>query len=72
MSWFARAVPHAREAATVLFTSSFQATLSVGALLGGLVVDTWSVSVAMVCDGLCALLMAAVLLWSSTQREPGT
>lgn len=72
MSWFARAVPHAREAATVLFTSSFQAMLSVGALLGGLVVDAWSVSVAMVCGGVCALLMARVLLWSRAQQEPGT
>jgi predicted MFS family arabinose efflux permease len=31
MSWFARAVPQASEAATVLFTSSFQAVLSAGA-----------------------------------------
>jgi predicted MFS family arabinose efflux permease len=72
MSWFARAVPQAREAATVLFTASFQATLSVGALLGGLVVDTWSVSVAMVCGGVCALLMAGVLLWRGAQQQPGT
>jgi predicted MFS family arabinose efflux permease len=62
MSWFARAVPQAREAATVLFTSSFQAVLSAGALLGGLAVDTWSVSVVMVCGGLCAALTTAVLL----------
>lgn len=68
MHSFARAVPQAREAATVLFTSSFQAMLSAGALLGGLVVDAWSVSVAMVCGGVCALLMAGVLLRSN----PGT
>jgi predicted MFS family arabinose efflux permease len=72
MSWFARAVPEAREAATVLFTSSFQAMLSVGALLGGLVVDAWSVSVVMVCGGLCAVLTSAVLLWARTQRAVGT
>ena len=63
MGWFARAVPHAREAATALFTSSFQAMLSLGALAGGLVVDAWSVSVAMMCGGLCAPLMAGVPLW---------
>ncbi|MFI7065594.1 MFS transporter [Kribbella sp. NPDC050124] len=62
MSLFANALPQTREAATVLFTSSFQATLSAGALLGGLVVDAWSVSVAMVCGGLCALLACTVLL----------
>lgn len=62
MSWFARAVPQGREAATVLFTSSFQAMLSAGALLGGLVVDAWSVSTAMVCGGLCAVFTTAVLL----------
>ncbi|MFI6676640.1 MFS transporter [Kribbella sp. NPDC050470] len=62
MSLFAKALPRTREAATVLFTSSFQATLSAGALLGGLVVDAWSVSVAMVSGGLCALLACTVLL----------
>ncbi|MEU4395627.1 MFS transporter [Kribbella sp. NPDC023855] len=61
MTWFAVAAPQAREAATVLFTSSFQATLSTGALLGGLVVDASSVSVAMVCGGLTALVMVSVV-----------
>jgi predicted MFS family arabinose efflux permease len=66
MSMFARAVPESREAATVWFTSSFQAVLSTGALLGGLVVDAWSVSVVMVAGGACALLTVGVLLWSRT------
>ncbi|MEV0150239.1 MULTISPECIES: MFS transporter [unclassified Nonomuraea] len=60
-AWFARAAPHAPEAATVLFTSSFQATFALGALLGGVVVDVVSVSAVMVCGGLTALLMAASL-----------
>jgi predicted MFS family arabinose efflux permease len=46
----------------LLFTSSFQAVLSAGALLGGLVVDASSVSIVMVCGGLLALLTTAVLL----------
>ncbi|GAA3146896.1 putative MFS family arabinose efflux permease [Kribbella aluminosa] len=71
MSMFARAVPE-REAATVWFTSSFQAVLSTGALLGGLVVDAWSLSVVMVAGGCCAVLTVGVLLWSRTQRVPGT
>lgn len=57
MTWFAQAAPGAREAATVLFTSSFQATLSAGALLGGVVVDASSVSTAMVCGGVTAVVM---------------
>lgn len=64
MTWFAQSAPGAREAATVLFTSSFQATLSTGALLGGLTVDATNVSTAMVCGGLIALL--AVLIVSSS------
>ena len=72
MGMFAKAAPQSREAATVLFTSSFQAVLSIGALLGGLVVDTWSVSAAMVCGGVGAALTVGVLLWSRTQEVPGT
>ncbi|MEV6281268.1 MFS transporter [Kribbella sp. NPDC051770] len=62
MSWFAAAAPRAREAATVVFTSSFQATLSAGALLGGVLVDRTSVAAVMVCGGLTALGMVGVLL----------
>jgi predicted MFS family arabinose efflux permease len=72
MGMFAKAAPQSREAATVLFTTSFQAVLSAGALVGGLVVDAWSVSVAMVAGGACAALTVGVLLWSTTQRVAGT
>jgi len=72
MSMFAKATPGSREAATVWFTSSFQAVLSTGALLGGLVVDAWSVSAVMVCGGVCAALTVGVLLWFRTQEEVGT
>jgi predicted MFS family arabinose efflux permease len=61
MTWFAVSAPRAREAATVLFTSSFQATLSAGALLGGVVVDSASASTAFVCGGLIAASAAMVL-----------
>lgn len=57
-TWFARSAPHAPEAATVLFTSSFQATFALGALLGGIVVDVASVSAVMVCGGVVAAVMA--------------
>ncbi|HWD78236.1 MAG TPA: MFS transporter [Kribbella sp.] len=72
MSMFAAAVPESREAATVWFTSSFQAVLSAGALVGGLVVDAWSVSLVMVAGGCCAVVTAGVLLWSRTQQVSGT
>jgi predicted MFS family arabinose efflux permease len=72
MGMFAKAAPQSREAATVLFTSSFQAVLSFGALIGGLVVDRWSVSAAMVAGGACAALTVGVLLWSRTHQAAGT
>ncbi|MGP3963166.1 MFS transporter [Nonomuraea sp. 3N208] len=65
-AWFINAAPHAPEAATVIFTSSFQATFALGALLGGTIVDAFSVSTVMICGGLTALLMAASL-WSLTK-----
>jgi predicted MFS family arabinose efflux permease len=56
-------------AATVLFTSSFQATLSAGALAGGLLLDRTSVSVVMVCGGLTALVMVGVLLRGDAEHS---
>ncbi|WP_246842743.1 MFS transporter [Allokutzneria sp. NRRL B-24872] len=60
--WFAAAAPNTPEAATVLFTSSFQAMLSAGALLGGLVVDATSTATVMTLGGVVALAMVATLL----------
>jgi predicted MFS family arabinose efflux permease len=65
---FITAAPHTPEAATVVFTSSFQATFALGAFLGGSVVDSFSVSTVMICGGLTALLMA-VSLWSLTRSR---
>ncbi|RSN05804.1 MFS transporter [Nonomuraea sp. WAC 01424] len=58
-AWFLRASPGTPEAATVVFTSSFQATFALGALLGGTIVDALSVSAVMIAGGLTALVMAA-------------
>ncbi|MGV9778058.1 MFS transporter [Streptosporangium sp. NPDC003464] len=55
--WFATSAPHATEAASILFTSSFQATIAIGALLGGVVVDAASPSAVMVLGGAVAVLM---------------
>ncbi|WP_026414975.1 MFS transporter [Actinomadura oligospora] len=61
-AWFAAATPGTPEAASVLFTASFQATLSTGALAGGLVVDRTSPSTVMLLGGATATLMLLVLL----------
>ena len=65
---FITAAPHTPEAATVVFTSAFQATFALGAFLGGSVVDSFSVSTVMICGGLTALLMAGSL-WSLTKSR---
>ncbi|MEV5497514.1 MFS transporter [Nonomuraea fuscirosea] len=65
---FVTAARRTPEAATVVFTSSFQATFALGAFLGGRIVDGFSVSTAMICGGLTALLMA-VSLWSLTKSR---
>ncbi|WP_405488691.1 MFS transporter [Nocardia sp. NBC_00511] len=67
-TWLARSAPAVPEAATVLFTAGFQATLAAGALLGGLVVDAASTSTVMRCAAVLALFAAAV---AATVRTPG-
>ncbi|MDO3703277.1 MFS transporter [Micromonospora sp. C28SCA-DRY-2] len=59
-SWFAASNTGSTEAASVLFTSSFQATIALGALLGGVVVDATSPSVLMAFGAGAALLVALV------------
>lgn len=60
-TWFVNAAPRAPEAASVLFTSSFQATFAFGALGGGVVVDATSVGVVMVLGGGVAVLAALMV-----------
>jgi predicted MFS family arabinose efflux permease len=59
--WFAASAADHPEAVSVVFTASFQATISVGALLGGAVLDATSPSTLMVVGALPALLMVAVV-----------
>ncbi|WP_078859619.1 MFS transporter [Streptomyces rubellomurinus] len=66
---FARAAPDTPEADSVLFTASFQATISLGALVGGAVVDRTSPSAVMALGGLTAgLAVLAVWGWTLTSR----
>ncbi|ATL71657.1 MFS transporter [Nocardia terpenica] len=68
-TWFARSAPHATEAATVLFTSSFQATLATGALVGGVVVDASSTRAVMLCAGVLAVITAVVVTLARMPRS---
>ncbi|MFE6748722.1 MFS transporter [Kitasatospora purpeofusca] len=65
LSWFLAAAPRAPEAAGVLFTSSFQATIGIAALAGGGVVDRSSPGTVLVLAGLTALLAAGTALVTS-------
>ncbi|GAB2577995.1 MFS transporter [Streptomyces capparidis] len=67
-TWFAKAAPGAPEAASVLFTASFQATIALGALAGGVVVDRASPSAVMVLGGATAAL-ALPALWAHRARR---
>ncbi|MFE1295039.1 MFS transporter [Streptomyces sp. NPDC058731] len=67
-TWFAKAAPHAPEAASVLFTASFQATFSLGALTGGVVVDHSSPSTVMTLGGITAACMV-VATWAHFARR---
>ncbi|WP_218023281.1 MFS transporter [Nocardia altamirensis] len=68
-AWFVRAAPDAPEAASVLFTAAFQATLSLGALAGGVVVDRSSPTTVLVLSGLTAVLVL-VAVSSHALRHP--
>jgi predicted MFS family arabinose efflux permease len=68
-TWFARAAPDRPEAASVLFTASFQATIALGALGGGVVVDRAAPSAVMVLGGLTASLMLPAV-WAHHRTSP--
>ncbi|SDC97070.1 MFS transporter [Glycomyces harbinensis] len=68
-TWFAKA-SHSAEAASVLFTASFQATIAMGALAGGIVVDRSSPSTVMTLGGVIAALAALVACAHYVKRVP--
>ncbi|MFJ2638502.1 MFS transporter [Streptomyces sp. NPDC087511] len=70
-TWFAKAAPDAPEAASVLFTASFQATFALGALTGGAGLDHLSVSAVMLLGGATAALVVAVVAATGTGTGPG-
>ncbi|WP_030371270.1 MFS transporter [Streptomyces rimosus] len=70
-TWFSKAAPHTPEAASVLFTASFQATISAGALAGGIILDRTSPSTVMLLGGCTAVLMLLVIGARSVERLTG-
>ncbi|MGW2109259.1 MFS transporter [Streptomyces sp. NPDC001948] len=70
-TWFAKSSPDAPEAASVLFTASFQATFALGALAGGAVLDHLSVSAVMLLGGAVAALVLVVAGPRSGLRPSG-
>ncbi|MFB7032287.1 MULTISPECIES: MFS transporter [unclassified Streptomyces] len=71
-TWFSKAAPESPEASSVLFTASFQATISIGALVGGAVLDRSSPSTVMVLGGLASALMVltAWAHWAGKYKWP--
>ncbi|MGW5330940.1 MFS transporter [Streptomyces sp. NPDC004014] len=67
-TWFTKASPDTPEAASVMFTASFQATISLGALTGGIVVDASSPSTVMTLGGMAAVLMVIAVWIHYTRR----
>ncbi|MGC0378694.1 MFS transporter [Streptomyces sp. SAI-229] len=67
-TWFSKAAPDSPEASSVLFTASFQATISLGALVGGAVLDRSSPSTVMILGGLAATLMV-LAAWAHHARK---
>ncbi|MEU5953071.1 MFS transporter [Streptomyces sp. NPDC047525] len=68
-TWFVTAAPGAPEAASVVFTSSFQATFAFGALAGGVGVDAASTSVVMALGGIAAVLAAVTVTVPAPRRR---
>lgn len=69
-TWFAKAAPQSIEGSSVLFTASFQATIAMGALAGGLVVDRSSPAAVMTLGGLVAAAAALVAYAHYAKRVP--
>jgi len=59
--WMMEAVPDAPEAGQALLVSGFQVAIASGALLGGLVVDGWGISTAMLLSGGLVLVAAGIV-----------
>jgi predicted MFS family arabinose efflux permease len=60
-TWMLQALPEAPEAGQALLVTAFQVAIASGALVGGLVVDAFSVSGALLLGGSLAVIAALVM-----------
>ena len=70
-TWMFKAAPDALESGSALLVSTFQISIASGALFGGLVVDGFGVSGAMLLGGALALLSAAVVVFLLGEPRSG-
>ncbi|APW39559.1 hypothetical protein RD110_22010 [Rhodoferax koreense] len=71
--WVTRAAPHVPEGGMALYVGNFQASIALGSFVGGLVVDGFGVSQAVIAGGLLGLIALVVLYaFAGKVLEPGT
>jgi predicted MFS family arabinose efflux permease len=70
-AWFAAASPDTPEAASVYFTAVFQATISLGALAGGVVLDHTSTGALLLTGGLVAGTLVLTAIASAPPGDTG-
>ena len=70
-TWMFKSAPDAMESGGAVFVATAQTSLASGALIGGIAVDHFGVSSAMVVGGLFAMAMALVIaLWGRDDGKP--
>ncbi|WP_307035866.1 winged helix-turn-helix domain-containing protein [Streptomyces canus] len=67
-TWMIKAVPQAVEAASSLWVAVFTLSIGLGALAGGVIVDTLTLQGVLWLGGACALI-AALAVWSARTNE---
>ncbi|WP_129286301.1 MFS transporter [Streptomyces sp. GZWMJZ-114] len=67
-TWMIKAAPQAVEAASSLWVAVFNLSIGLGALAGGVIVDTVTLRGVLRLGGACALL-AALAIWSARRNE---
>jgi DHA1 family purine ribonucleoside efflux pump-like MFS transporter len=69
-TWMISAAPDQAESAGGLMVTAFQVAIATGAVLGGLLVDNWSVTGPVAYFVLAALVVAAIMAARAPRRMP--
>ncbi|MFF8958732.1 MFS transporter [Streptomyces sp. NPDC014894] len=67
-TWMIKSAPQAVEAASSLWVAVFNLSIGLGALVGGLIVDTLTLQSVLWLGGVCALL-AALAIWTARNND---